>query len=160
MVWKILRAPVVFFDSHEIGTILTRFSKDIHVTDYMFPFQLNSLLSAGFRVIMSVIFIIVAIPYNAITLGIVFIPMYILRKKQRLALLETQRIESSSKGPVNTKFSSAINGLKTIRAYNRTGMFIDQFMKGSDHNASAKFTYHAVARWLGIRLNLIGYTFV
>jgi ATP-binding cassette, subfamily C (CFTR/MRP), member 1 len=35
MAWKLLRAPVIFFDSNPIGTILTRFSKDIAVTDFM-----------------------------------------------------------------------------------------------------------------------------
>jgi ABC-type bacteriocin/lantibiotic exporter with double-glycine peptidase domain len=57
MAWKLLRAPVIFFDSNPIGTILTRFSKDIAVTDFMLPMLLNYTLITFFKALMLIIFI-------------------------------------------------------------------------------------------------------
>jgi len=154
MIWKLLRAPVIFFDSYSIGTILTRFSKDITVTDFLLPMQLNFLLITTFKIIVFLIFIIISLPWNLITVVVITVPMYLIKRYQRIALSDTQRIESISKGPVNTRYSSAIDGITTIRVYRKTKYFIDGFMRDSDLNASAKFTSNAVSRWLGIRLQL------
>lgn len=39
--WKLLRAPCVFFDANPIGRILTRFSKDTVLLDYFFGCIMN-----------------------------------------------------------------------------------------------------------------------
>ena len=125
MVWKLLRAPVVFFDSNPIGTILTRFSKDISATDFMLSFLVTYALITGFKVLATIIFIIVSVPWNLVTLVIVGIPMHLIRRISIIGQNDAQRIESITKGPLNTRYSSAIDGITSIRAYKKEDYFID-----------------------------------
>jgi len=37
---KVLRANILFFDKNPIGRIVTRFSKDLAVLDFMLPFMI------------------------------------------------------------------------------------------------------------------------
>ncbi len=37
MFWKIMRAPVKFFDSHPVGIVLTRFTQDLAAIDENMP---------------------------------------------------------------------------------------------------------------------------
>ena len=160
MVWSLLRAPVIFFDSNPIGTMLTRFSRDIAITDFLLPMLLNFLLITGFKIIVTVIFIIITVPWNLITIVIVFIPMFLIRRYTRLAQSDTQRIESISKGPINTRYSSALDGITSIRVYGRSQYYTEGFMHDSDLNASAKFTFNGVTRWVGMRLDFCSYAFM
>ena len=103
MVWKLLRAPVIFFDSNPIGSILTRFSADIMTTDFALPRDLDMFLISGFKVIATTIFLWITVPINLISVIIILIPMYWIRRYQRLAQSDCQRIEAISKGPLNTR---------------------------------------------------------
>jgi ATP-binding cassette subfamily C (CFTR/MRP) protein 4 len=159
MVWKMLRAPVVFFDSNPIGTVLTRFSKDIGVTDFILPQMINFLLITLFKVTVIAIFIIAIIPWNIIIILIIIVPMYMIRRYSMTAQNDAQRLESMSKGPINTKYSSALDGITTIRAYQKQNYFIDSFMIDSDLNSAAKFTLNGLQRWSAQRLDLCGIVF-
>ena len=55
---------------------------------------------------------------------------------------------------MNTKLSSIIDGLNTVRAYKKETYFIDGFVKASDINGTAIFTFFGVSRHLAILLDL------
>jgi enoyl-[acyl-carrier-protein] reductase (NADH) len=73
--------------------------------------------------------------------------MYLVRRYSIISQNDTQRLDAITKGPMNTRYSSAIDGITSIRAYAKEQYFIDKFMIDSDLNASAKFTYNGIARW-------------
>ena len=154
MVWKLLRSKVLFFDSNPIGTILTRFSKDLGITDFLLPQMTNFALITSFKVIIIIIFVVAVIPWNLAILILVAIPMYLIRRYSIIAQNDSQRLESISKGPLNTRYSSAIDGITSIRAYDKRDYFIDGFMVDSDFNSHAKFTWNSLMRWSGIRTDL------
>lgn len=154
MVWRVLRAPVAFFDANPIGAILTRFSKDIAVTDFLLPMLLNATLMNGFKMIVSTIFIIVSVPWNIVTIIVIALPMYLIRKWSIVAQNDAQRFESISRGPLNTRFGSVIDGITSIRVSKKEEYFTKGFLAASDLNASAKFTFEAIRKWSGMRLDL------
>ena len=139
MVTKILRAPVSFFDSNSSGSILTRFSKDILVTDVFLP-QL---------------FTIVLINILKFIVIILFFPMYYIRKKSIIAQNDAIRLEGISKGPINSLYSSIIDGIFSIRIFKKQSFFKQKFLKELDKNASTKFTFNGLRRWMGLRLELL-----
>jgi len=160
MVWGLLRAPVIFFDSTPIGHIMTRFSNDILNTDFLLPKLLDAFLESAFRVLSTMIFIIVAVPFNVILIILTFIPMYFVRKYQRLAQVDCQRIESISKGPLNIRYASVIEGISSIRVYHLEQYFLEGFMVDSDINCAARFTLAGVTHWFIVRLNLLVALFI
>jgi ATP-binding cassette, subfamily C (CFTR/MRP), member 1 len=56
-IWKIIRAPSVFFDANPIGRILTRFSKDTVTLDYFIGLIFNVVAFTAFKIIGIVILI-------------------------------------------------------------------------------------------------------
>lgn len=75
-------------------------------------------------------------------------------KRASIVLLEAQRMDSVVRGPVHSLFTYLINGLVSIRAYEKVDFFRRQFMNESELSANVSFTYFSVNRWLAYRLDL------
>lgn len=72
------------------------------------------------------------------------------------AARELQRIESISRSPIYSRFSEALAGVATIRAYQREQHFTAANDSNLQHNAYAYITQRAAASWLALRLDMIG----
>ena len=86
--------------------------------------------------------------------------MYFVQKRWLLAQNDSQRIEAITKGPINTKLGSAIDGLDTIRAYQKERYFINGFMNDSDNNGNAMFTFFGISRHMGVLLDMLSLVFI
>ena len=150
----------MFFDANPIGRILTRFSKDITILDYFLGFIFNIVTHTAFKIVGIFILMIITIPYMAIPGVITLVIMYFLRKRSITAQNDTQRIEAVTKGPINTKLGSLIDGLSTIRAYQKQEYFVDKFVIDNDINGDAMFTFHGVSRNLSAALDILSFFFV
>ena len=111
MVKKLLRAKIEFFDTNPIGRIQNRFSKDIKVLDFLLPFVGNLMLSFFFKILGIFILIAVsiyyAIPLLIILTIVILCTRFIVLKVQQ----DSQRQESISEGPINTKLNQCMDGL-------------------------------------------------
>ena len=154
MTWKLLRAPVRYFDWTPIGEIMARFSQDISSLDNIIPGNLDFAMSFTFRSVVSLALIIYVIPWNIIGVILIWRLIDYFRRKHVSAIVNTQKLYAGSKGPINTKYSSAIDGIMTIRAYRQQKYFESEFLEAVDHNSSARFTFHGVLRWLYMRLDI------
>ena len=117
MVWSLLRTKMEFFDSNSIGNILTKFTKDISGLDdfvplFSFVFWRMLILS-----ISSLIVITIAAPFVLIIIIIAAVLIYSIRRHNYLPAQTLEWLESETRGPMNTRFSSIMDGLITIRAY-------------------------------------------
>ena len=108
----------------------------------------------------SLILIIIIVPYDLVMIAIIAVPVYLIRRWSIIAQNDTMRLDAMSRGPINTRYSSANDGITSIRAYKKYNHFIDGFMKDSDLNANTRFTYNGLTRWSGIRFDLFTLVFV
>ena len=152
---RILSAPIPsFFDTHTIGSVLNRFSKDIETVDVNIPeFMLQSIIN-WFQVISifalciwaSYWFVIIMVP-----LGFGYYRVYLYFSKASKSL---KQLESVSRSPIYSLLSETLYGLETIRAYGDT----DRFLKLLETrlNRNHKLMYHSsiVASWMTVRLEL------
>jgi ATP-binding cassette subfamily C (CFTR/MRP) protein 1 len=69
---------------------------------------------------------------------------------------ELQRIESITRSPIYSKFSEALAGVATIRAYRREAYFTAASDELMELNAYAFVTQRAAAAWLAMRLDFMG----
>ena len=160
MVWSLLRTKLEFFDSNTVGTILTKFTKDIAGLDEFIP--LMSFLTMRFLTtnLASIIVVIVAAPFMIIIIIIAFILMYIARRSNYLPAQILEWVESECRGPINTKFSSLIDGLMTIRAYNKQEFFQHNYFIDSDRVSSVALSRYGVTNWYLQSLDFISYFIV
>lgn len=69
---------------------------------------------------------------------------------------ELQRIESVSRSPIYSKFSEALAGVPTIRAYRKERYFTVTSDKLMQENAYAYISQRSAASWLAMRLDVVG----
>ncbi|KAL4783811.1 P-loop containing nucleoside triphosphate hydrolase protein [Aspergillus varians] len=152
---RVLRAPMSFFDTTPLGRITNRFSKDIQVMD-------NELCDAmrmyGITITMItsiMILIIVFYHYFGIALAPLIIFFLMAANYYRSSAREMKRHESILRSTVYARFSEAISGTATIRAYGVQDQFRRTLRDSIDLMNGAYFLTFSNQRWLSIRLDAL-----
>ena len=69
---------------------------------------------------------------------------------------EAKRLESSAKSPVFEQFGSALTGVGTIRAFDKSDTYITRMYSKIDDHISSFWYLWAFNRWMGWRMSLVG----
>ncbi|KAF2185036.1 P-loop containing nucleoside triphosphate hydrolase protein [Zopfia rhizophila CBS 207.26] len=153
---RVLRAPMSFFDTTPLGRITNRFSKDIDVMDNTLTDAIRMYFLTLAMIISVFILIIVYFHYFAIALGPLFIVFLFSAGYYRASAREVKRHESVLRSTVFARFSEAVMGTATIRAYRLQGQFSRSVRDAIDDMNSAYYLTFANQRWLSVRLDAIG----
>jgi ABC-type multidrug transport system fused ATPase/permease subunit len=154
--YRVLRAPMSFFDTTPLGRITNRFSKDIDTMDnnltdsYRMYFLTLGMIVAVF------ILIIVYFQYFLVALAPLFIMFMFSAAYYRASAREIKRHESVLRSFVFAKYSEAVTGVATIRAYGLQEQFMKNIRGAIDDMNCAYFLTFANQRWLSVRLDVIG----
>lgn len=153
---KVLRAPMSFFDTTPLGRITNRFSKDIDVMDNnltdslrMYIMTIGTIL-ATFGLILAYFYLFVAALVPLVIIYLFAAAYY------RSSAREIKRHEALQRSHVFAKFSEAVYGISTIRAYGMQDHFVTTIRRSIDDFDGAYFLTFANQRWLGLRLDAIG----
>jgi len=153
---SVLHAPMSFFDTTPTGRILSRFSKDLYAVDLELSDYLDFFLYCSLFILVSFGSITFVTPWFGIAIfPIMFIYIKILNYFREVSR-ETKRLESISRSPVFAHFSETLGGLGTIRAYEKSSRFINDFELKVDLNTRASYNNKSADRWLSVRLELLG----
>jgi len=128
MVEKVIRAKILFFDSNPVGRIFTRFSKDVSVLDLIIPGQTVFATFGLFRTITVVMTLAVIHPPILIVVAIGLFFMLLTIRRSLGPLRESQRMDSIYRGPIHSSFTNVVNGLVTLRAFERVPYFRSMFI--------------------------------
>lgn len=153
---KVLRAPMSFFDTTPLGRITNRFSKDIDTMDNVITESIRFFLLTMGMIVSVFILIIAYYYYFAIALGPLMILFVLAAGFYRSSAREVKRHEAVLRSHVFARFSEAVNGTSTIRAYGNAPQFSKSIRDAIDEMNSAYFLTFANQRWLSVRLDLIG----
>lgn len=150
---KVLAAPVpAFFDTHTIGTILNRFSKDMETLDVNIPEFILQLLINFFQVF-SVFMLCIAASY---WFALVLVPMccvfYHIFRYFSAVSRDLKRLEAVTRSPVFSSLSETLSGLETIRAYGDTNRFLNTHLVRMNLNQKLMFHQFVCMTWMGLRL--------
>ncbi|CAD5214570.1 unnamed protein product [Bursaphelenchus okinawaensis] len=156
LLYRILRAPVVFFDVTPLGRILNRFGKEMETVDLrmqgIFRFLMVCILSVASTIIVisisSPIFLLFMIPLSFVY--VLILKFFIPTSRQ------LQRLSSISRSPLFAAFGETIIGVTSIRAYGVARRFYHQFIDAIDLHVTCKYSAGISARWLGMRLEIMG----
>jgi len=159
MVDKVIRSKIVFFDSNPVGRILTRFSKDMTVLDIQIPYYTGLAMFGIFRTI-SVAITVVSI--HPLILVAILLALFFMSRILSYAIgsqRETSRAESVMRGPIHSSFTNVVNGLVSLRAYERLSYYRMAFIDQLEKSCNVTFTFFAVNRFLSIVLDSICLSF-
>ncbi|KAK9870543.1 hypothetical protein WA026_008105 [Henosepilachna vigintioctopunctata] len=149
MVNNILQGCMFFFDTHLIGHILTRFSKDLFIMDELIPFVGLEGLRVFFLLPMCLVLIATVslkLAGASIVLAIVlfYLSEYILTTTR-----STQRLCNSTLSPIIGHANASLEGLIIIRAFGTQHVLKDEFDRNFDMYVSANHLREVASRVLG-----------
>ncbi|KAF2156832.1 ABC multidrug transporter-like protein [Myriangium duriaei CBS 260.36] len=155
-VTRVLRAPMSFFDTTPLGRITNRFSKDVDTMDNTLTDSFRMFFLTAAAVIAVFILIIAYFYYFAIALAPLFLLFLFSSNYYRASAREIKRHEAVLRSVVFSRFSEAVSGVATIRAYGLQNQFSNSVREATDSMDGAYFLTFSNQRWLSMRLDLIG----
>ena len=155
MLSGVLYTSVRFFESNPSGRILNRASKDQQVLDELLPTTLVDAIQALLMTFGSLVIIGIVNPWVLLVLVPIVPTFWWLRRYYLRSSRQLKRLESVTRSPIYALFSSSLDGLTTIRAFNVENDFVNMFLERNDTNTRAFFTLTAAVRWFGLRLDLM-----
>lgn len=152
---RVLSAPIpTFFDTHTVGAILNRFSKDVETLDVNIPeFMLQLLIN--WAQVLSIFalciwaaywFVIVLVP---LIYGFIKVYNYFSSASRGL-----KRLESVTRSPIYSSLSETLIGLDTIRAFGDSPRFAREHEARMDRNHKLFYHLWMCISWMTIRLEL------
>lgn len=155
-VTRVLRAPMSFFDTTPLGRITNRFSKDVDTMDNALTDAFRMFFMTLAQIIAVFILIIAYYYYFAAALGPLFIMFLFAASYYRSSAREIKRHEAVLRSSVFSRFSEAVSGVATIRAYGLQDQFSESVRDAVDNMNAAYFLTFSNQRWLSVRLDAIG----
>lgn len=137
MLKGILYTSMRFIESNPMGRIINRISHDQQIVDEIIPITLFDAVQELLIVFGSIIIISIINPF----ILLLFLPLgiaggYLTRSYLRSSR-HLRRIECSSRSPIYSLFSSSIDGLTTIRAFQVKDDFLHSLMDRIDIHSRA-----------------------
>ena len=156
---RLLHAPMRFFDTHPIGRIINRFSRDMLSVDNDIPASWASAIRIALYLMSVLLVVCIVTPYFSIgvlPLGIFYwyVQRYFIASSREL-----RRLSSLMNSPIYSNYGEALEGVRVIRAFNKESTFSDKNKRLVDSDHKAYYPSVASNRWLAIRLEFLGNSF-
>ncbi|XP_063800164.1 ATP-binding cassette sub-family C member 8 isoform X4 [Pseudophryne corroboree] len=152
----VILAPMRFFETTPLGSILNRFSADFNTIDQHIPATLECLSRSTLLCVSALAVISYVTPIFVISLVPLVITCYFIQKYFRVASRDLQQLEDSTQLPLLAHFSETVEGLTTIRAFRYEARFRHKLLAHTDSNNIASLFLTAANRWLEVRMEYIG----
>ncbi|WKY11927.1 hypothetical protein Q1695_003475 [Nippostrongylus brasiliensis] len=156
LVKSIMRAPLQFFEETPIGRILSRLSGDVDIIDIPLPMNIRLVVDSIIHIATILVVISISMPVYVVfvvpfTICYAMILKYFLPSNRQI-----KRIESAQRSQLLAVLSQNIDGADSIRAYRRVKTTLLSFYEDVDSFVRCRYLAPATARWLTLRLELIG----
>ncbi|XP_063691934.1 ATP-binding cassette sub-family C member 4-like [Bolinopsis microptera] len=153
--FALLRSPMRYFDTHPIGLVINRFSKDVYFMDERLPGVTFDFAQLFILYLASVILIVIAnywfiIPLIVLTVLFLYTVRYYLTTS-----IEMRRIEALKRSPIMSHISATLSGLTTIRANNQIDIYESTHYYLRDEHTRCWMLFEASTEWLATRLDFI-----
>ncbi|KAI2671649.1 hypothetical protein CBS147355_8641 [Penicillium roqueforti] len=152
---KIMNAPLSYFSTFDIGTILNRFGQDIQLVDKEMPSAFANLSNQIFKLIMQSIVLFVAQPTIAMTLPLCTICVYFIQQTYLRTSRQLRFIDLESKEKLYTSFLETVEGIATIRGFGWEERFAINNVEKLDISQRPLYLLLCLQRWLNVVLDLL-----
>ncbi|XP_044733468.1 multidrug resistance-associated protein 1-like [Chrysoperla carnea] len=156
MLYTVMRSPISFFDVTPIGRLISRFSKDIDVSDTVLPPEITDSIYDFFAVLSTLLVISISTPFFVVVIIPIVIFYYLLQRFYVCVSRQLKRLESLSRSPIYSHFGETLAGKHVIRAFGMQNVFIKESERRIDVNQMSYYPSIIANRWLAVRLEVVG----
>ncbi|XP_032282973.1 ATP-binding cassette sub-family C member 8 isoform X7 [Phoca vitulina] len=153
---RIILAPMRFFETTPLGSILNRFSADCNTIDQHIPSTLECLSRSTLLCVSALAVISYVTPVFLVALLPLAVVCYFIQKYFRVASRDLQQLDDTTQLPLLSHFAETVEGLTTIRAFRYEARFQQKLLEYTDSNNIASLFLTAANRWLEVRMEYIG----
>lgn len=157
---KVMRTPILFFDTTPLGRLINRFSRDMDEMDTKLPMMIENTVKSCLNILIYLVLIAIIMPWFLIAIfvtGVIFVILYIVF---RAGVREVKRLQLISTSPLLSHVDATLRGLSSIQAYDKTSDFEVRLRESLDHNTATLLLSHFTMRWVAVRLAFITTTLV
>ena len=104
------------------------------MTDDMIPYLIKDVLSMVVLVVGACLAIAVVTPLILVVIPILFLLLLLFQRLYLQTSRQIKRLESVTKSPVYSLFGETLQGISTIRAFNRQKTFVEKCQRLVDVN--------------------------
>ncbi|KAH7911100.1 P-loop containing nucleoside triphosphate hydrolase protein [Hygrophoropsis aurantiaca] len=151
----VLRAPMWWFEGQPIGRIMNRFSKDIEAIDQRLMPQLFQLVAGTGSLLSTTIILGYSTPIMLAFLFPMMIIYWFVLRFYRKSLRELKRLESTQRGPLQSRISETLDGIPTIMAYKREQDFANAVGALLDTSNKPTFLRMNAEIWVTLRMEIL-----
>ncbi|KAL7746950.1 hypothetical protein RI367_007662 [Sorochytrium milnesiophthora] len=151
---RVFRAPMSWFDVTPSGRIINRFSTDITTLDESIPMSVFGAITMTLSALSSAVLVGISAPPALILAALLSVVLVFIGRFYLGASRELQRLTSSSTSPLYQQFTETVDGIITIRAFERTKQYQATLFERVDRNTQAQYLSNVSMRWLFIFLNM------
>ncbi|CAG2107654.1 unnamed protein product [Medioppia subpectinata] len=152
---KVLKSPMAFFDTIPIGRVLNIFTRDMDEMDTQVPQALDGFFQRLMLVICNIFIIILVYPWFLLPLSALVVLFWLIHIMFRGAIRDLKRLENNLRSPIYSHITATIEGLQTIKAFNKQKQFINKFNQLVDYQSAPNFLYYCSMRWLSTRMDIL-----
>lgn len=157
---NILFTSMSFMDTTPIGRVLNRFSRDTEVLDNEIGNFLR-LSSFTFSMIIGIVIMcIIYLPWFAISIPPMCLIFIVVVSFYQASSREVKRLESLKRSFVYSKFGEILDGMNTLKIYNKQQEFLSQLDVLIDSMNEAYYITISNQRWIGVHLTNVAIVFV
>ncbi|KAK2594786.1 hypothetical protein QQS21_007473 [Conoideocrella luteorostrata] len=159
ILFTILRTRLRWLDTVPVGRVLNRMTADFDVIDNRITMDLGFMFSR----VLGLLGVCVA----ALLVSSLMIPLALLlfaaggfvAIRYLTGARPVKRLESNAKSPVFELFNSSLSGVSTLRAFQKSQVYIKKMQDYLDNWDTISVHNWTLNRWLGFRMALIGTIF-
>ncbi|XP_037076068.1 multidrug resistance-associated protein 5-like isoform X2 [Pollicipes pollicipes] len=136
---KLLRAPMLLFDTTPAGRLLNLFSRDLDEIDVRLPFTTETFLQNTLMILTSLFFVALVFPWFLLPLVVIAAVFLGIRTVFNVGVRDLKRLENVTRAPTYSHVITTVQGLGTIHAFGKEREFTNKFMGQFDENSAALF---------------------
>ncbi|MCJ1379910.1 hypothetical protein MMC17_003013 [Xylographa soralifera] len=157
--YTVLRAPLRWLDTVPVGRVLNRFTADFNVLDSRIANDMGFFAYQVLELFGIMVAGLIVSPFVLIfAFGLMSISFFV-AIRYLTGAREVKRLESNAKSPIFEQFGSALAGVGTIRAFDKTEEYIQRMYQKIDNHSRAFWHMWLFNRWMGFRLSIVGACF-
>eukprot|EP00929_Paragymnodinium_shiwhaense_P007433 TRINITY_DN11134_c0_g1_i1.p1 TRINITY_DN11134_c0_g1~~TRINITY_DN11134_c0_g1_i1.p1 ORF type:complete len:1504 (-),score=402.19 TRINITY_DN11134_c0_g1_i1:59-4570(-) len=154
----VLHRPFAWWDSNPTGRVLNRFSEDVEVMDNAITNIMGIIFGAVLYFLGRSFFLIIGNPISLGLLPFIGLGLEYYASFYRVTIRELQRLYLVCMGNVYQTMVEAIVGRVSVCAFASTPQVLTKSLLALEEFQRASFAKTSLQQWLGIRMQLIGFT--
>ncbi|KAF4511732.1 hypothetical protein G6O67_003504 [Ophiocordyceps sinensis] len=155
LVDAVFKAPLWFFTSTDVSTVLNRFSQDMTLLDQVLPMAVFTTTFDVFNVVAGTALIASGATYVAAVMPLCILAVYAIQRFYLRTSRQMRNLDLEAKSPLYRLLTETAAGLETIRAFGWEQDIVHENLQHLEQSQKPYYTMYCIQRWLAVVLDML-----